>query len=181
MKIRFAVPLAALTLALTMAAPALAATHGVTAVDYNFSPKTITIRAGDTVLWTNHGNSNHTVTADSGSFDSSPGCPQSMASCLHPGSSFSHTYGAPGTFPYHCKIHGSAGGVGMSGTVVVLAAGSPPPSGSPLPNTGAGPATGPFLWLGVALLMAGAGILFALRGGKASTVQNSSGAASGRT
>jgi LPXTG-motif cell wall-anchored protein len=51
----------------------------------------------------------------------------------------------------------------MSGTVVVLAVGSPPPTGSPLPNTGASPVTGPFLWLGVTFLLLGSGILFAVR------------------
>jgi LPXTG-motif cell wall-anchored protein len=167
MRIRLAVAVAlaaaALSLVLTVGASALAATQGVSAVDNTFSPKTTTIHTGDTVLWTNNGDSNHTVTADSGVFDSSPGCPQSMGSCLLPGASFSHTYGTQGTFPYHCKIHGGAGGVGMSGTVVVLAVGSPPPSGSPLPNTGASGVTGPFLWLGATFLLIGAGILLALR------------------
>ena len=57
--------------------------------------------------------------------------------------------------------------VGMSGTIFVELApsGTPNPSGTgvPLPNTGAGPFTGPFVWLGLAFLVAGGGVLFSLR------------------
>ncbi|MGA2506474.1 MAG: hypothetical protein ABSF80_03255 [Chitinispirillaceae bacterium] len=36
-----------------------------------------------------------------------------------PGGSFSHVFMTAGVFPYHCKFHGSVGGGGMSGTIVV--------------------------------------------------------------
>ena len=36
-----------------LAAPVLAAGHAVAIRDTSFSPKTITIRAGDTITWTN--------------------------------------------------------------------------------------------------------------------------------
>jgi len=34
----------------------------------------------------------------------------------------SYTFEAPGVYRYHCVSHGAAGGVGMSGTITVLAA-----------------------------------------------------------
>ncbi len=90
----------------------------VSAVDFEFQPKTITINAGDTVLWTNNGLVEHTVTADDSSFDSG---------LLSPGQTFSHTFDTPGTVPYFCRIHGAPGGVGMSGVIVVQAV-SPAPA-----------------------------------------------------
>jgi plastocyanin len=65
-------------------------------VDFAFQPNTVSIKAGDTVVWTNQGPSQHTVTADNGSFDSS---------VLSPGQTFSHQFTALGTYSYHCAIH----------------------------------------------------------------------------
>ena len=42
-----------------------------------------------------------------------------------PGGSFSHVFMTAKTVPYHCSFHGGAGGVGMSGTITVQAAGVP--------------------------------------------------------
>jgi plastocyanin len=98
----------------------------VSAVDFQFQPQTVTINAGDTVVWTNNGQVQHTVTADDNSFDSG---------LLSPGQTFSQTFNTPGTFPYHCSIHGAAGGIGMSGTVVVqAAAAAPQPTQAPAPT-----------------------------------------------
>src|SRR5690349_16981618 len=47
-----------------------AATQNVTLKDNLFAPKTITVKVGDTVMWTDQGQNEHTVTADDGSFDS---------------------------------------------------------------------------------------------------------------
>jgi hypothetical protein len=67
---------------------------------------------GGTVTWSNDGQSAHTVTANSGSFDSGN---------LDPGQSFSHTFTQPGTFAYYCQYHRS---LGQKGTVTVQASGS---------------------------------------------------------
>ena len=99
-------------------APAGAAAVGVTIEDIQFAPPSVTITAGDTVTWSDAGFASHSVTADDGSFDSSPGCP---TACLTNGQTFSRQFDAPGTFAYHCKIHGGNGGVGMSGVVIVQA------------------------------------------------------------
>lgn len=40
------------------------------------------------------------------------------------GASFTHTFTATGSVPYFCRYHGSAGGVGMSGTITVSAPGT---------------------------------------------------------
>jgi plastocyanin len=73
---------------------------------FAFDPGSITIKAGDTVEWTNETSAPHTATADGGEFDSGrlrPGAPP-----------FSHTFNAPDNIDYHCEIHPS-----MTGTVIV--------------------------------------------------------------
>jgi plastocyanin len=70
-----------------------------------FSPNPDTIAAGDTVTWTNNDTTTHTSTSDDGSWSSGN---------IAPGSTYSRTFSAPGTFTYHCAIH-----PGMVGTVSV--------------------------------------------------------------
>lgn len=97
---------------------AVAEDQSVDVRDNSFAPATVTITAGDTVTWTQSGANPHSVTADDGSFDSSPDCPPA---CMGPGAEFAHTFEDPGEFGYYCKIHGSPG-QGMAGTVIVNAA-----------------------------------------------------------
>jgi plastocyanin len=87
---------------------------GVTIADFLFSPGTITIHVGDTIVWTNNGPSSHTATANNGSFDTG---------VLLKGKSASVTFSNPGTFDYHCSIHPF-----MHGAVVVLASTKTTPS-----------------------------------------------------
>ena len=87
--------------------------------DDEFVNATVTIAAGGTVTWTHNGDNPHTVTADDGSFDSSPDCGSDIpllppAGCMENGETFSWTFMEPGTYTYHCKVHD-----GMTGTVVV--------------------------------------------------------------
>jgi LPXTG-motif cell wall-anchored protein len=79
----------------------------VTISDFKFTPASITIHVGDTVIWTNDGPSAHTATANNGSFNTG---------VLQKGHSGSHTFTTAGTFTYICQIHPF-----MHGTVVVLA------------------------------------------------------------
>src|SRR5512133_314667 len=99
----------------------------ITVADFNFSPRTVTINAGDTVVWINTGAATHTVTASDGSWDSGN---------LAPGQSFSHTFSTAGTVAYYCRFHGSADGNGMAGTLVVQAA---PPAPAPAPTQAPAP------------------------------------------
>jgi plastocyanin len=89
--------------------PAGAATAGVTIHDYYFMPSSLTIAVHDTVHWAYNvgaGTATHTVTFNAG-FGSGN---------LTPGSSFSHTFDAPGTFTYYCMYHYN---IGMTGTITV--------------------------------------------------------------
>lgn len=155
-----------IALALLPATTALAATVSVSIGDNFYSPATVTVSVGDTVRWTNNGQAPHSVTADNGSFDSSPGCPQDIAACLGNGDTYSRTFAATGSFSYYCTVHGQT----MSGTVVVQGGGTTtsPPSPSPtdddgLADTGPTDALIPFMVGGGLLLLAGLGVLFVVR------------------
>ena len=82
----------------------------VSALDNEFSPKQLQISVGQTVTWTNNGQTIHTVTADDNSFDSGN---------FDSGKSFTHTFAKPGRYPYYCQLHGGPGGIGMAGLVIV--------------------------------------------------------------
>jgi plastocyanin len=100
-----------LALALGLATASTASSEvAVTIVSRAYQPAALTIEAGQTVMWTNHGFTPHTVTAAGGEFDSGR---------LNLGESFKVTFSTPGTFAYACTIHPS-----MKGTVTVLAAGA---------------------------------------------------------
>lgn len=84
-----------------------AQTHSVSINNFAFSPASLTINKGDTVVWTNmQSGTPHTVTSDSGS--------ELGSGQLSTGSSYSHTFNTAGTFAYHCSIHPT-----MHGTVIV--------------------------------------------------------------
>jgi len=110
---RLVVLLAAAALA-GAALPAGAAEHQVRVMSDFFSPATLEIEVGDRVTWTNE-SGQHNVRADDLSFRS--GEP------AFPPWSFSHTFDTAGDVRYHCQVHGSIGGLGMSGVVRVLSTG----------------------------------------------------------
>jgi plastocyanin len=106
--------------------PALAATVDVsipsgasTNPANGFSPKTITVKTGDTVKWTNNDNTIHTVTSgkdisdpNKGKlFDSGISGPTALTT---KGKTFEHTFTQAGTYPVFCQVH-----PGMAMTVVV--------------------------------------------------------------
>ena len=86
----------------------LAASRGVSIRDFAFGPKTVEIRVGDRVTWTNRDSVEHTATARNGSFDTG---------LLGQGESHSVRFMAAGTYRYICTPHPN-----MTGTVVVRAA-----------------------------------------------------------
>lgn len=88
---------------------AAAAIVDVTVSNSFFSPQVVNVQVGDTVRWTNNNTTAHSVTADDSSFERPAGSGPWT---------FSQTFSTPGSFGYHCSIHGFVGG-GMSGTVVV--------------------------------------------------------------
>ena len=56
-------------------------------------------------MWVNHGQEQHTVTADDGQFDSG---------VLNPGDTFLTTVEGSGTLTYHCTLHPE-----MTGSITV--------------------------------------------------------------
>lgn len=83
-----------------------AATDAVTITDYAFTAKTITVKKGSAVTWTNKGAVQHTITGDSdNTIHSQP---------LNTGDTYTYTFSATGTYAYHCSFH-----AGMTGTVIV--------------------------------------------------------------
>jgi plastocyanin len=78
----------------------------VNIVDFAFQPSAIFVHPGDTVSWYNTADENHTVTSNSGAFDSG---------VIHPGGEYSVTFDTGGVYSYHCEIHPN-----MRGMVVVL-------------------------------------------------------------
>lgn len=99
------------TLACASRAPA--ATHEVEVVDFAFTPRTVRIAAGDTVVWRNV-RGIHNVAADDGEFRS--------GTAREAPWNFSHRFGVAGEYGYYCEPHGGPGGSGMSGVVIVEAA-----------------------------------------------------------
>ncbi len=81
----------------------------VTISNFQFTPKTVTIKAGGTVTWANK-EGTHTVTADDNSWESPT---------LNTGQAFSRRFDKPGNYAYHCSFHGSPGG-DMFGVVRVV-------------------------------------------------------------
>jgi plastocyanin len=76
------VPLLALTGLVLLAAPASAAGPASAAqaeeaeiVDFDFSPRRLTVAAGTTVTWSNSGERPHTATDRGGTFDTRPIAP----------------------------------------------------------------------------------------------------------
>lgn len=118
-----------------------------------FVPRRVEVQAGGTVVWEHIGQRAHTVTASNGSFDSGT---------LETGASFSQTFSQPGTYSYYCRFHGTAGGAGMAGVVVVSGGttGEEPPGETDGEAPGLA-ATGASLIVpfGVAAVLLGAGLL----------------------
>jgi plastocyanin len=89
--------MATIVAVLLSAAPALAATETVTINNYTYTPATLTVHAGDTVIWNNQDSIPHTVTAlDGKSFDSG---------AIDPGASWKFVFTKAGHFNYRCAIH----------------------------------------------------------------------------
>jgi plastocyanin len=88
----------------------------------SFIPATITINAGEQVVWKNTSTYYHNVVDDPGrainrvdvSFPS--GATAFGSALLQPGGTFYHTFDKPGTYHYVCVVHETGG---MRGTVIV--------------------------------------------------------------
>jgi plastocyanin len=109
------------TAVLAAALPELSAADGVAAVaaatpatvnieNFKFAPPTLTVPAGTTVVWKNEDDSPHRIGDTTGLLKST---------ALDTDATFSHTFGAPGEYPYICTLHPY-----MRGKIIVKPAGS---------------------------------------------------------
>jgi plastocyanin len=80
------------------AASSSASSGGVTikAAGFAFAPKSVTVKKGEKVTWTNSDPAPHNVTSDDGTIKSQD---------FSKGQSFTYTATKPGTFAYICTIH----------------------------------------------------------------------------
>ena len=102
----------------TTTAPASAS---VSITDGAFTPRSVRIRTGGSVSWTNNDDREHTATGSG--FDSG---------LLRSGGRYSRTFAAAGTYAYVCALHSD-----MTGTVAVVAPGAaapPPGTARPAPR-----------------------------------------------
>jgi plastocyanin len=103
------------TLTAFAAAAALFASLGLSAANaaevrvgidnFTFNPKVVTVKAGDTVVWTNNDDIPHTVASPRDGIKSKP---------LDTGDVFSFTFTTPGAYDYFCSLHPH-----MTGRIVV--------------------------------------------------------------
>ena len=79
------------------AVSAAAASPATVKIDnFAFAPATLTVTAGTTVTWKNEDDSPHRIGDKNGTFKSA---------ALDTDDTFSHTFAAPGEYPYICTIH----------------------------------------------------------------------------
>ena len=107
--VRAATPLRGVQVATTQTRPH--ATVQVAIQNFAFSPRTLTIAPGDTVVWAQKDSAPHTVTSDTGAWTASAE--------LSSGQTFSHTFSRTGTFSYHCAVHPN-----MTATIIVTSSGA---------------------------------------------------------
>src|SRR5438552_1421451 len=90
-----------------------------------FTPSSVTIHTGDSVLWM-WSSTGHS------SASGSPGTPNGLwdSGILNNGATFTHTFNAAGSFSYYCTPHGAC--CGMVGTVIVSNS-TPTPTPTPTP------------------------------------------------
>ena len=94
-----------------------------------FAPDSLTVKAGDTVTWTNEDSQIHTVTAyddgvpDGAGYFASGGAPDEeaargdlQAGLIPEGDAYEFTFDEPGTYEYFCIPHEQQG---MKGEIVV--------------------------------------------------------------
>ncbi len=80
-------------------------THAVTIKGFAFEPANLSIKAGDSVIFTNEDSAPHTATADNGSFDTGR---------LDRGQASTVSFSGSGSFSYFCAFHPN-----MKGSITV--------------------------------------------------------------
>jgi amicyanin len=86
-----------------------ASADSVSIANFTFGPRTLTVKAGTTVTWTNKDDTPHGIASADNAFKKSQ--------ALDTDDSYSFTFASPGTYQYFCYVHPF-----MKGTIVVEAA-----------------------------------------------------------
>jgi plastocyanin len=100
-------PLLALAAGLVLAAPAAAADTTITFASYAYNPTPATVKTGDTATFSGSFSS-HPLVWDSGAF-----------ATTNMGTAKAFSFSQPGTYSYHCQLHGTTNS--MVGTLTVVA------------------------------------------------------------
>jgi plastocyanin len=100
---------AGITLGVAFAEPGDSA---VSIKDFTFGPKSVTVKVGTAIAWTNQDDIPHNVTSTTKQFRSK---------ALDTDDKFTFTFSTPGTYNYFCTLHPQ-----MTGTIVVVAADATP-------------------------------------------------------
>jgi len=85
--------------------PGGAGTVDIKIAGFAFDPASVTVKVGTTVRWTNQDSATHSVTSDTGVWDSGS---------IAQGGTYTRVFDTIGTFAYHCGVHPS-----MKGTITV--------------------------------------------------------------
>ena len=80
--------------------------YNVEIANMAFNPAELTIKAGDTVIWTNMDSVPHMINSLTGI--------EIVAPAIYKSQTYKHTFDEAGTFNYFCKLHPS-----MKGTIIV--------------------------------------------------------------
>jgi plastocyanin len=122
--------LTVLAVAAGLVAPGAAAAdvHDVGVQFAAFGPSVLDVLPGETVGWTNTSERRHTVTSDSGLFDSGD---------LLTGDRFALAFDEPGAFAYHCTVHeGMVGEIDVRRVILGLLPTAAIPAGDKVQFTG---------------------------------------------
>ena len=85
------------TSTITISGETTAKTYNIKIENSEFIPNSITIKRGDTIIWTNTGSVKHTITSDAGD--------ELDSELVAKGQSYSHKFDEAGEFSYHCTPH----------------------------------------------------------------------------
>jgi plastocyanin len=88
----------------------------VNMINSAFIPEVILIAAGTSIHWVNADDIPHNVTSNPGTLGCDPSSSENFDSgTVESGGTYDHTFNTPGSFSYHCEIHGCL----MSGIINV--------------------------------------------------------------
>ncbi len=79
---------------------------------FKLNPENLTIKAGETIKWTNTDERKHNLASIPGS---GPTDELEIFSIMDPGAVYTHTFKLPGEYPYFCFIHNQ-----MTGKITVV-------------------------------------------------------------